>query len=708
MPRYIIFGIVFIVPLLIFFSISCDKDSVTEPKTETINLTKISGENQQGVQGDTLSTALMILVADKDGKAVSDKQVDFTIIEGKGTLSVENTNTDENGRASTILTLGDQQGKVTVEAKISGTNISTTFTAIVGIHKPFSIEIINGNGQSGCPGETLPEPLQVVVKDNRGRPYKGSVVTFNIDEGEGTLSVFSDTTSVSGYAQTMFSLGEHIGKSIINASIQEADSINTVKFTVTVVPPKILIYSGNNQYGDLGEVLSKSFQVNVVNNSNEPITGVVINFEITKGSGLLSATADTSNTYGIAESTLTLSDKKGEVRVLASIDKFDTISYVTFSATALPPIVEIVSGNYQQGFSGEQLTEPLQIVVKNNKGIPLNGILVTFKIIEGKGILSDSEVTTSGNGIAETRLTIGEDFSDIRVSAEVQEMILPLYFYIEVFSSSRIAYEFKNDIYVMNTDGSNKINLTKSAYEDKSPSWSPDGKRIVFISNPDEYPYDIYVMNSDGSNIINITNISTNDVAYSPSWSPIGDKIAYNFKGDIFVMDYDGSNQIKLTNTEEIYELNPVWTHDGLHILFNLYSNTIPSKKISDIYVMDAQGTNIINLTNTPDIHEFSPSCSPDGNKIAYVSTPAGKNEHVIYTMDFDGSNQIKLTDAIAVIEKSPSWSPDGSQIVFSTKYGMYSDIRITNYDGSNMVNITNNPANINISSPSWSPNIKR
>ncbi|HDY88185.1 MAG TPA: hypothetical protein ENH82_08745, partial [bacterium] len=82
------------------------------------------------------------LVTDSDGRAVPKQKVDFTIIKGEGTLSVENTTTDVNGQASTTLKLGNQLGLLEVEAKLSGTDTFVTFTTIVSINKPYSIEMV--------------------------------------------------------------------------------------------------------------------------------------------------------------------------------------------------------------------------------------------------------------------------------------------------------------------------------------------------------------------------------------------------------------------------------------------------------------------------------------------------------------------------------------------------------------------------------------
>lgn len=108
------------------------------------------------------------------------------------------------------------------------------------------------------------------------------------------------------------------------------------------------------------------------------------------------------------------------------------------------------------------------------------------------------------------------------------------------------------DIFSMNEDGSNQVNLTDSDGAVSDFSFSPDGSKIVYL----EYVFannsdDVFVMNADGSGNINQTNHPGHD--FGPLWSPDGNKILFTSDRDgdneLYIMNPDGSGLRNLTNT---------------------------------------------------------------------------------------------------------------------------------------------------------------
>ena len=318
------------------------------------------------------------------------------------------------------------------------------------------------------------------------------------------------------------------------------------------------------------------------------------------------------------------------------------------------------------------------------------------------------------------------------ILASVMVLVLTLLM-VNVDAQAQIAFVSDRDgnweIYLMDNDGGNPRRLTNHPDNDVNPSWSPDGKRIVFRSNRDGHflgaiaTDEIYVMDADGANPQNLTNNPGNDL--SPSWSPDGKRIAFssfrrdrdgNIKHfDIYVMDADGKNQQRLTENPDDDQY-PSWSPDGKRIVFSSQreGHFRGDFGITDeIYVMDADGGNQQRLTENRQ-YDWYPSWSPDGKRIVFSSQREGHFRgdfgitDEIYVMDADGGNQQRLTEN-RQYDWYPSWSPDGKRIAFeSDRKGDLEnfEIYVMDADGGNQQRLTNNRSDDN--SPSWSPDGER
>jgi Tol biopolymer transport system component len=305
-------------------------------------------------------------------------------------------------------------------------------------------------------------------------------------------------------------------------------------------------------------------------------------------------------------------------------------------------------------------------------------------------------------------------------------------------SPTRIAFMSDRDgnweIYIMDRDGGNPINLTNSPARDGIPLHATGQDRLIFASDQDGESLDVLSMDLDGNIVSNITqtpdsneipiawspdaghvvfasdrggasqiflvetsgegllNLSERDAAQSfDDWSSETDQFILTTASDLgpslLITDPDGSTQQNLTDGS--YPAGGgQWSPDGQKVAF---MGIGPEGTALDIFVVDVSGGEPVNLTQSPSNESF-PQWSPDGSKIAFNSDRDGNSE--IYVMDADGGNPMNLTNSLAddSVQGDFSWSPDGAQILFHSNRDNDVEIYVMDADGSNQVDLSNSP----------------
>jgi Tol biopolymer transport system component len=276
-----------------------------------------------------------------------------------------------------------------------------------------------------------------------------------------------------------------------------------------------------------------------------------------------------------------------------------------------------------------------------------------------------------------------------------------------------IAFETKRknrsdyEIFVMTANGSQMTNLTNSWADDVAPVWSPDGRRIAFISFRDTVagkwgmgPGAVYVMDFDPQTgtASNPTRVTGKNIdAGWPTWSPDGKRIAFHSAKagnyDIWAIGVDGSELVNLTQdpSDDQY---PAWSPDGTRIAF-----TSKRSGNQDVWVMNADGSNPVNLTRSPGRDRY-PMWSPDGKRFTFNTSRDGNQE--IYIMNADGSNQKNVSLSPDSIEGMADWSPDGKRLVFYSNRPGNKDVFVLNLGNGKWINLTSNPASDEFCT--WSP----
>ena len=230
-----------------------------------------------------------------------------------------------------------------------------------------------------------------------------------------------------------------------------------------------------------------------------------------------------------------------------------------------------------------------------------------------------------------------------------------------------------SDTYVMDPNGENMINLTRSPEREGSACWSPDGKQIAFSRRLNEGGSAIFVMDADGQNQRRLTfEPGTNIVSH---WSPDGDRIAFlSFRDGgrrIYTMDTNGENVRQITHGQRAFESAPAWSPDGKWLAFGS-----GDKRGWGIYLVDPQGGNETQIfhSNASNL-DYSvlgrPAWSPDSRHLVFVApwAEAWREGYAgLVRVRVDGGIPTYLKTQELGYWESPVWSPDGNTLLFSAR----------------------------------------
>jgi Tol biopolymer transport system component len=249
------------------------------------------------------------------------------------------------------------------------------------------------------------------------------------------------------------------------------------------------------------------------------------------------------------------------------------------------------------------------------------------------------------------------------------------------------------DIHVVNPDGTGDVNLTPNTEDsmELDPELSPDGTRIVFISNRVteqnlDGNFEIFTMAIDGSDVRQVT-VTEDPFAqgavqsYNPTWSPDGLQIAFDgYRGlyqasQIYAINADGTGERAVTSSaDQANKWLPDWSPDGSLILFTWGWDYY----YQDVRTVTPDGS--IETSLTPDTLETAQGSavwSPDGTRIAFSGDGTIPGQYPnpnreIFVMEYPSLVITQVTEHAAV-DESPSWSADGTEIVFSSpRDGLY------------------------------------
>jgi Tol biopolymer transport system component len=256
-----------------------------------------------------------------------------------------------------------------------------------------------------------------------------------------------------------------------------------------------------------------------------------------------------------------------------------------------------------------------------------------------------------------------------------------------LFTSSR---DGNSDIYIMNPDGSEQVNLTKHPAVDQRAVWSPTGEQILFVSNRHDFRSrgnrDLYLMDPDGSNVRRVFRRKIEAWRTAPTWSPDGKQIAYR------QLDHSGggtSGMYILTLGEQDPEFigkfsSPAWSPDGTEIACETAE---PGREW--IILMNTRTRKHERLLPKKALPwQEEPSWSATADKLAFVGNNnplpvildrglhnAWRDKQTIFIVNRDGTGLKQLVEEAGQEAWAPALSPNGEEVLYTQRINEWNQI---------------------------------
>ena len=279
----------------------------------------------------------------------------------------------------------------------------------------------------------------------------------------------------------------------------------------------------------------------------------------------------------------------------------------------------------------------------------------------------------------------------------ISDRVFELYTGTKGAFRTRIAYivykhgqKYPYQLMTADYDGYNETPILKSTQPVMTPSWSPDGTRLAYVSFEGRTPA-IFVQNINTKKRTKLASYP--GMNSSPAWSPDGSKIAMALskdgQPDIYYYDLGAGSLVRVTANAAI-DTEPTWSSDSKSLFF-----TSERGGKAQIYKFDF-ATRQTSRVTYQGARNLSARSIPGSNSLIVITQVNGFR---VARVDADGSIYMLTTSSL---DESPSVAPNGSMVIYSTVYQGRKGLALVSADGRFKANLPSSSGEV--SSPAWGP----